>query len=163
MKKFFRSLIVIAAAAALVSFQVGDSPQEVAVKFAKAMLVANFDSARMYVASNSSSLSIFDFNRESDKNGVQFPDSLKQIFAQATVKSTGDTTINDSTVTVGITITLPKPILGQQETENTLVLVKENGIWKVDMGMPAYEQTLPMDSLGVYYSSGIKADSTATQ
>ena len=164
MKKFFRSLIVIAAATALVSFQVGDTPQEVAVKFTKAMGIADFDSSKMYVTLDG--VAFLDGAEYAYKNGAQLPDSLKQIIAQATIKATGETKINDSTTNVDISVTLPKPIGGQQEIKNTLVLVKKNGAWKVDLqatmqkamkdaGMSSDEQSPPADSTEV--------DTTATQ
>jgi hypothetical protein len=133
MKKFlkgFSAFTVIAAAVVACNSKPSMSASDVATNFSKAISVADFDSAKLYVAS--SSMGVFNQTEEANK-AVPLPDSLKQIIAQETIKSLGETKLTDSTTSVDLSVTLPKPIMGQQELKQVLILVKEKGEWKVDL------------------------------
>jgi len=158
MKNFLKGFIAFAViAATIVSCNTTPSmsPSDVAIKFTKATLLANFDSAKIYVASNSTG--VFSQTEDSYK-AVPLPDSLKQIFSQAVVTSVGETKLNDSTINEDLSVKLPTAIMGQQEVKQPLVLVKEKGEWKVDLiatqhkimedkGMPVMQQATPEDTV----------------
>lgn len=131
MKKFLKGFAAFAViAATMASCKPADSPQSVALAFARTMMLSNFDSARAYVASNSQD--VFSQTEQLAKSHP-LPDSVQQILNQVTINYLDETKVDDSTTQVNLQFNSSKPLMGQQNMKQTLVLRKENGAWKVDM------------------------------
>ena len=134
MKNFLKGFAAFAVIAATMAFRHLPnpiSPSEVAINFTKAILIANFDSAKMYVTSNS--VNLMDQTEKLYKNATPLPDSLKQILSQPNITVMGENKIDDSTTSVNLSIKFPKPFMGHQEAKKTLILKKEKDEWKVEL------------------------------
>lgn len=150
MKKLISGLFIFTVTISLFSCKNSISPSSVAEQFAKAMISQDFVTAKKFVISKDTAM----FTQMSAiAKQMPMPDSIKNIVNKATVKASNEK-ITDSTATVDITFTLPQAIEGKKEDKQIVNLKKENGSWKVDLGMP---ETMPMDNAG---SSEMPADST---
>lgn len=118
------------------------------------MLVHDYATAKQYATMESANL--MDEDSPQDKfNATQ--DSLTALMRQATVQISNEKKNGDSTATVSITTTLPKPVMGIKEKTETILLRKENGQWKVDV-INTIQKAIDAEEAGE--ANGTVADST---